>query len=253
MQSSKVLMFSLATYGYDIIWDQCIQSHKQYAHRHSYDYFCINHVPRGYTNDQVVWAKLPLIVEWCKYYDRVVFVDADCMIQKGCPAIQTLEQENKYLYMAPGFSGRINSWVIIGKNSNELIKKFNQITANKETELPQEDSVWWVFGWGENGHMIHYCKDWPHLQLLDKKRNNNHQPDLDDYIRHFSWWGPMRWHYKLSFAGKIQATKLFIQTLYKKIRRKLWLSKWHQSERIHTLWDLTKYCIENYFPTEDKN
>lgn len=250
---AKTLLFSLATHGYDIIWNQCIASHKKYATVHGYDYFCITDIPAGHNHHHVVWTKLPLIHKALDHYEWVIFVDSDCLIQEWCPAFESLAKEWKYLYFAPGFSGRINSGVIICRQHEETKKLLATIIANKDKPLPKEDSVWRVFGGGENGHIIHYCKHNRFVDMIDKKWNNNSDPMMDDYIRHFSGGGAMRKHYRLSWAWRRQSLKLYINTLSTKLWRKLGLYKWYQEENSKSFESLVAYIIARYPLFEGKH
>ena len=77
--------------------------------------------------------------------------------------------------------------MIIVKNSPEVRALFQRILDGAQQPLPPEDDV----GWGENGHIIHFAKDSPLLEIIPPQWNNNHDPALADYLRHYSA-GPMR-------------------------------------------------------------
>ena len=136
--------------------------------------------------------------------------------------------------------------MIITHTNKAVSDLFLKIIENKDKPLPKEDTVGWSFGGGENGHVIHYCKDAEIVEVVDKKWNNNADVNLDDYIRHFSAGGPMRSQYKLSKMGQIQDLRIKVRTFWKKIKRKLGFSKGHQAERKHDLGNLVKYCVERY-------
>ncbi len=106
--------------------------------------------------------------------------------------------EGKDLYLANGFSGRANSGVIIVRSSERVVSLLSTMYVNALNPLPAEDDV----GWGENGHVIHYAKDYEGLQVLDQRWNNNFAPELEDYFRHYSA-GPMRKFYKFTTFEKI--------------------------------------------------
>ena len=183
-QSKNTLVFCVALNGYNQIYRQCIDSHKNYAKQHGYQYVLIDH-----PNDSItatVWLKIPLLIQALnKGYDWVAFIDADCHINPHTPPLQSLEKKDKSLYMAKGFSGNINSGVIIAKQCVQVRTLLQQIFDNCNRSLPEAD-------WGENGHVIHYAQNWAGLSILDRHWNNNAEPDLQDYIRHYSAGGPMR-------------------------------------------------------------
>jgi hypothetical protein len=198
MATPKVLVFSVGLNFYDKIYDRCIASHQRYAQRQGYDYVLVNQ-PRWATVIESVWLKVPLLLAALKAgYDWVFFVDADCEVRAITPRVETLAVPGKSLYFGQGFSGNINSGVIIAQNTPEARAFFQEVFNATQREVPEMD-------WGENGHIIHFCKGNKNVQILDKRWNNNVDVNLDDYVHHYSGGGPMRTLYKLA-PGK-QALK----------------------------------------------
>ena len=196
---SNVLMFSIALNGYGALYDKCIKSQRIYANKNSYEYVLVNRPRWTSLSRECTWLKIPLILEGLrKGYEWVFYIDTDCEIRSDTPKIESLEVSGKSLYLAEGFSGRVNAGVIITKNTKDAHGFFQQVLATADTPVPAEDSV----GWGDNGHVIHYSKGREFLYILEPCWNNNRDVMLDDYIRHYSA-GLMRKHYKQTTISKI--------------------------------------------------
>ena len=174
------------------------------------------------------WLNTEQPSQWCSTEQhRVMYIDADCEVQQTCPAIDSIYQSDKYLFVAPGFSGRINSGVIIWRSSLESLALISLAIDNRKTPLPDSDTVGRIYGGGENGHIIHYRKNSPYVQLIDQKWNNNHTPALQDYIRHYSAGWPMRALYTMDVKAKYAWYKLLCSTYLRKIAIKLWILSSH--------------------------
>jgi len=125
-----------------------------------------------------------------------LFIDADCEVKPQCPNVESVERPGKFLYAAMGFSGRLNAGVMIVKNSVEAITFYRNMLLTANSDVPAEDQAPY-----ENGHFIHYGKSCNYLHVLDSIWNNNKDPMLNDYIRHYT--GPMRKHYQIRHHQKI--------------------------------------------------
>ena len=207
---SKILVFSIAVNGYQHIFRDNIHSHKAYAKKNHYEYICIEK-PNHISNTEAAWLKIYLICMALKHgYDWVMFVDADCKIKPHTPAFTELEEPNKSIYCALGFSGHINSGVIIIKNTYESRFFFNTVKINCERSVPLPD-------WGENSHMIFYGNYCKNLKIIGKEWNNNSNLNMDDYIRHYCSGTPMRTTMTLSRKGKFYFYKNKLSSKLKKI------------------------------------
>ncbi|WP_075187219.1 hypothetical protein [Teredinibacter haidensis] len=189
---AKVLIFTLAARGYHWQYRRIIESQRAYAEKHCYSYSVVDRPRLTTVGLDIAWLKIYLLQKaLAGNYDWVMFVDADAEIKDVCPAIESLAQENKSIYVAKGHSGRINSGVLIFQNTRASRDFIDTVINNCRSALPPEDDV----GWGENGTIIHYAKNNPSVAILDQRWNNNSDPRLTDYIRHYSA-GPMRQLYK---------------------------------------------------------
>jgi hypothetical protein len=207
MSDLKPLVISLGFNGYQWIYARNVLTQRAYCARHGYDYVMVSR-PR-FTNMlmECAWLKIPLMMAaldagrpW------VLFLDSDVEVKPHTPDILSLETDDKDLYLAKGFSGRVNSGVILARQSERLLSLFSTMYTKALDRVPEEDDV----GWGENGHVIHYSKNYDGLEIIDQRWNNNFSPDLDDYFRHYSA-GPMRKFYKLTNLEKLiyRISKLF--------------------------------------------
>ncbi|WP_372880109.1 hypothetical protein [Psychromonas sp.] len=186
--STNTLMFTIALNGYHWQYRKNIQSQRDYAARHGYRYVVVDRPLLTSLGLECAWLKIALMLEALQAnYDWVLFVDADAKIQPGAPRVETLATADKSVFIARGYSGRINSGVLIAQQSHSATSFFRDVLENMEKPLPECDSV----GWGENGHIIHYAHHKAFIKVISSRWNNNSDPHMQDYIRHFSA-GPLR-------------------------------------------------------------
>lgn len=203
----KVLVFSIALNGYQWLYKDCIASHKRYAVRHGYTYQVVTRPYATSIGVECCWLKLTLMIEALgNGYDAVLFVDADAYIQAHTPKLNSVLLPDKHVYLAKSYSGRYNSGVILIKNHKKVGQLLNAIVTARHQPILAENDV----GWGENGHIIEHTKGCEFVGTLNRSWNNTYDPDLNDYIRHFSF-GPLRTNLWLNLSHKVLArlTKLF--------------------------------------------
>jgi hypothetical protein len=117
----------------------------------------------------------------------VLFVDADCLIQPGAPPLDPLEEVETPILMALGRSGRLNSGVIFARCSDTSVAFFGEVMQSITQPIRAEDRAQLKY---ENGNIIHCARRLGGVGELDPKWNNTSDPELADYVRHFT--GPMR-------------------------------------------------------------
>jgi hypothetical protein len=180
----KVLVFSIALIGYDRIFRHCINTHRAYCKRYDYDYILIDRFPGVPDKEEAAWLKILLTIEALKSgYEWVVYVDSDCEIRDWTPRIESLKMPEKYIYLVPGYSGFINSGVLIAECSIESIDFFEKVLNG----VGQQISELSIIDWGENPYVIHQAKDNPYVHLLEHHQwNNNTNLDPKSYIIHYS-------------------------------------------------------------------
>lgn len=187
MIKEKILVFSIALEGYSQLFKNCISSQRKYCKRYDLDYVLVNKSPRKLLPTEAAWLKLFLLraALSTNKYSWIAFIDADCEIRDFSPLfINDLKKydEIKSVFMAHGFSGRINSGVILLKNRQEALKYLNNVINNGDIPVPSEDEALY-----ENGHMIHYGKTNKSIQIIESiKWNNNQTIDEKSYIQHYS-------------------------------------------------------------------
>jgi hypothetical protein len=196
---SDLLIFSIALNGYQWLYKDCITSHQNYAKKHGYSYQVVSRPLITQLGSECCWLKLTLSLSaFNAGYCKVLFVDADALINDDAPVIENIIRPEKYVYLAKSYTGRFNSGVIFMLNHAETIAWLKKIISSRTTSVSNADSV----GWGENGHIIKYAKGWTFIEEIDRRWNNTYDPNLDDYIRHFCF-GPLRKKRILNFVHKV--------------------------------------------------
>lgn len=190
---NKSLVFSIALGGYKDLFKKCIKTHKRYCNSCGYEYVLVDRAPRPLSSTEASWLKVALLCSSLKSdYDWVAFLDADCEVRKGTPCfseyLDTLK-ENKSIFFAPGYSGRINAGVIFAKSNTKSVKFFERVIESADEEVPKEDKAPY-----ENGHIISHGKSSPIVHTVDHHLwNNNSEISKKSYIQHYSQGELRKW------------------------------------------------------------
>lgn len=236
--NQNVLVFSIALNGYQWLYRDCLASHKAYAKRYGYRHCTVSKPATTRLGVECCWLKLTLMLEALSTgYDLVLFVDADAHINSLTPCLEEAIRPNKYLYMAKSYSNRFNSGVILIKNSPLIQAWLTSVINSRHEPIGKENDV----GWGENGHIIQYAKGCHFLSTLNRRWNNTYDPNLKDYIRHFSF-GPLRENFFLNLTHKVLSR---LSTLYSKVCELFPISN-GVSPDDESLKDLTRKVVINY-------
>ncbi|MFQ3193276.1 MAG: lipopolysaccharide biosynthesis glycosyltransferase [Colwellia sp.] len=186
--SNKTLVLSIALNGYQWMYKNELETHKSYAKKFGYSHQAVIRPYLSTLGVECCWLKLTLIrTALLSGYDIVIFLDADTIVNASCPALNAVIQDEKYIYMAKGYSNRFNSGVLIAKSNKKTITWLTRVIDSRFSSIQDKNKV----GWGENGHVIEFSQGVSFIKELDKKWNNTFDYQLDDYIRHFNC-GPMR-------------------------------------------------------------
>ncbi|MBA6350090.1 hypothetical protein [Colwellia sp. BRX8-9] len=186
--SNKTLVLSIALNGYQLMYNKELATHKNYAIKQGYYYQAVTRPYISKLGVECCWLKLTLIrTALLSGYDTVLFLDADTVVNDNCPALKTIVEDKKYIYMAKGYSNRFNSGVLIALNNKRTITWLTSIIDSRLARIQKINKV----GWGENGHVIELSKGVDFIKELEQKWNNTFDYDLSDYIRHSNC-GPMR-------------------------------------------------------------
>jgi hypothetical protein len=189
-------MFTVATNGYDSIFQDCLDSHRNYADNMNYKYIAFTKSPpKGISGTNSAWLKVAIILRALKKgYKNVFFVDADAFIHEYTPPIESVFCPEKAVYMSVESSGNFNSGVIMIVNNQQSIRFFENLLLRADVPnfmLPKSDICLY-----ENGHVINLAKNSPIVQIINPKWNYNYntflQNDEPEYILH----GRTTWHKK---------------------------------------------------------
>ncbi|GAA4105019.1 hypothetical protein [Zhongshania borealis] len=193
------LVFSVAVNGYHWRYRRLLRTQKQYADRHGYTHVVIDRPLFSMLGNETAWLKLSVALRALESgYQRVFYIDADAEVRETTPALEAIVEADKSIYAARGYSDRINSGVLLFVNTPASRAFLDKVIDNIDTPLPLEDDV----GWGENGHIIHFLRNEAAFCELPASWNNNHSPDLNDYIRHYSA-GPLREYYSPAWQDRV--------------------------------------------------
>jgi hypothetical protein len=188
-----VFAFTIATNGYDDIYQDYLLSHSRYAAHYNYKYIAFTKAPpKGISGSTSAWLKVALILEGLKKgYQSVFFIDADALIHEGTPPIESLYIPNKYIYMSTESTGNYNSGVIIIRNHKQTINFFSNLLLRADIPnllLPKSDR-----GLYENGHVINMAKKSDIVQTIDPRWNYNYLTHLPDGVKEFILHGRGTW------------------------------------------------------------
>lgn len=191
--------------GYQHLFRRNVESQRRYAERFGFKYTFIEEPAYTPLLMESTWLKIPLLLaalatgaKWAFY------MDTDVEVTARCPDFRCLDEENKDIFLANGHSGRVNAGVMLIKNTGSAQNLLRKILANAGKKVPPEDVAW-----GDNSNVIHYTKSYPGLKKIPAEWNNNRDPELQDYLRHYSA-GPMRPHYRMDerekhWRGEVEA------------------------------------------------
>lgn len=218
MDKKNTLVFSIATNGYDEIFEDCIDSQKAYCTKYGYEYTLFNgSSPYGIDGTESAWMKIPLMVRALEAgYDWVVFLDADCLIKENAPDFLSVEQPGKHLYLAKDARiEQFNTGVIVARNKDEvkaLLKKMVRISDFPHSFFPKKFQCLY-----EMGHFNYVIYGNKLVERIDQKWNNNSGKEIGEYV----WHGAAMFHRKpRAKQAKKRVSKLqkLVQNLRKRPR-----------------------------------
>ena len=184
----QCLIISLALNGYQLTYHQHLKTHQRYANRIGAEHLLVTKPFISKLGVECCWLKLYLTVEAMQQgYQHILILDADAWVKSTAPDIRNEIVENKYIYMAKGYSERFNSGVMLVVNNKKSYEFLTNVINNRLMNIPSEDSV----GWGENGHIIHFAKRTNIVHELPIEWNNTVSTNIKDYICHQNH-GPLR-------------------------------------------------------------
>lgn len=171
MPQSSILLFSIATNGYDRHFATLLEKQRAFAARIGADYWVARASPPwGISANDSAWLKIPFLAEGlARGYGWVLYLDADCEVF-DCPSPQeTFADAQESIFMCRDFSHRLNSAVIFARNTGAARRVFRRLWRSSfrpAAFLPPEDRNLY-----ENGHVIHYLKNEPAVRVIDNRWN----------------------------------------------------------------------------------
>ncbi|AZS35899.1 hypothetical protein CVS47_00497 [Microbacterium lemovicicum] len=182
------LIFTIAQNGYDTAFLQCIASQRAYARRIGVEYVAVTRPSRVEDTALSAWLKLPLAQAGLESgYDWVMYIDADCEVSGLAPDFREGRDPNGSVFMADGRSGRVNSGVIMCRNTEAARTFLNLVIDSATSVVPPEDRLHLKY---ENGNVIFVDRVHGGVSPLSQEWNNASDPDLADFVRHYT--GDMR-------------------------------------------------------------
>ncbi|MCK7616250.1 hypothetical protein [Roseibium sediminicola] len=193
---SKTLVFSLGQYEYDKAFASAVNTHKKYSERFGYSYCCVSEDGNSLLGRENIWIKTLLFYGALLKNDYVLYVDTDVEFKEICPPVTEAVSRDCPIGVVEGHSGRVNAGVIFAAQTPYSLKFFAQWVASLGKPLEPRHDV----GWGENGHLIRLVEVFG-IEPLETRWNNTFDPDLDDYLRHYT--GPLRSEYEFNSEEKV--------------------------------------------------
>ena len=232
--NQKTFMFTIATNGYDEIFQDCLDSHKKYATNQGYKYIAFTKSPpNGISGTNSAWLKVAIILRALKKgYENVFFIDADAFIHEYTPPIKSVFCSEKYVYMSVESSGNFNSGVIIVINNPQSIKFFEKLLLRADIPnfmLPKSDRNLY-----ENGHVINLAKKSPIVQIISPKWNYNFNTILEENEKEYIQHGRGMYHKKPRSQSKSLS---LVQSLFLRIS---------QGPRYFVIKQLLKFYEDEY-------
>lgn len=179
--------------GYDEAFEDAVVSQQEYCTKQGYDYVCVAQPGSPVLGRENIWLKALLLYGALLKNNYVLYLDTDVGIKPDCPPLDTALSDGQSIGVVAGHSGRVNAGVILARKTRFALDFFAKWAASLGKPIAAQHDV----GWGENGHLIRLGQQFG-IQLLDTRWNNTFDPELDDYMRHYT--GPLRKEYV--FEGK---------------------------------------------------
>lgn len=195
----STLIFTVAQNGYGIGYAECLQSHARYAAKLGATYVPVVRPFRVEEPALCAWLKISLLLHALRArHEWIAFVDADVSIRGHTPDFRTQWPSPRSVFMAKGRSGRINSGVIFARGEPQAIGFFEQVMASIVANVPAAARHHLKY---ENGNVIHCASQGDAIEVIDHAWNNTFEPELHDYLRHYT--GPMRDEYRRSLGAAL--------------------------------------------------
>lgn len=182
---NEVLVFTIATNGYDEIFKEYIASQEDYAKSQGYDFLVFRGRPKsGISGSDSAWLKVPLILKALNEgYRKILFLDSDCMVMPHTPPIESMYKRDGLFYMAKdGREDIFNTGVMMIINDDRTIKLFRRILNFSDVPgffFPKRFQALY-----EMGHIVYFSRDKQWLKEIERKWNDNTNEVTGHYVLH---------------------------------------------------------------------
>ena len=181
------IVFSIATNGYEKVFEHCIQSQRDYCRRLNVPYCLIQGKPPwGINAHDSSWLKIPALRHLARRASRgVLYLDADCEVMPGAADFRIWDDQapSKSVFASRDFSGRLNAAVIYCRSTAAGLQILNELCWSAWVPtflLPRSDRNLY-----ENGHFIWRLKASPHVEVMPQEWNSGMYSDSEvTYILH---------------------------------------------------------------------
>lgn len=208
----KSLIFTIAQNGYGFAYSRCIASQAAYAKAIGAEFVVVNKPMRVAESALSAWLKIPLLKSALNAgWDSVAYIDADCEVKGGAPhfSLPLQQSGSSNVHMALGRSGRVNSGVMLAQPTESSIGFLERVMQSITEAIPDDDRRDLKF---ENGNVIYVNRILEPVGPLATEWNNTFDPDLPDFIRHYT--GVLRAEYRQSAAFSL-TNKILRKTVFR--------------------------------------
>lgn len=184
-----MLVFSIATNGYDRHFERHLSSQRRLAEAmNARHWIARGSPPWGISAHDSAWLKVPLLSRALSLGFRwVLFLDADCEVRVLKSPFDGVGDGGGAIHLCRDFSGRLNSGMMLVQNTGEtrrLLRKLMLSSIVPGFLLPPADRNAY-----ENGHVIRFWKNEPQVRIMDNRWNwTTEEGDGEAIIRHYGGW-----------------------------------------------------------------
>lgn len=168
------VVFSIATNGYEKVFEKCIESQREYCRRLGVPYCLIQGSPPwGINAHDSAWLKIPVL----RYFSArtsggVLYLDADCEVMPGAGDFRLWDDQcpDKSIFACNDFSNRLNAAVIYCRSTvagRRILSRLCWSSLVPSFLLPLSDRNLY-----ENGHFIWMLKACSQVKLMPQEWNS---------------------------------------------------------------------------------
>jgi len=167
------VVFSIATNGYEKVFERCIESQRAYCRRLNVPHCLIQgRPPWGISSNDSAWLKIPVLRHLAnRTSGGVLYLDADCEVLPGADDFRIWDERapTKSVFACHDFSGRLNAAVIYCRSTaagRRILGRLCLSALIPPSFLPRSDRNLY-----ENGHFTWMLKANPAVELMPQEWN----------------------------------------------------------------------------------